>query len=104
MWEECPALEHHADATSLRWYEHVSSRESAIADLNAARVWLDETGDEPQQCGFATSARAEEGGRGAARHGQRNIGQHRGLAVKLGDLIEFEVGTVHHFHYRSVAY
>ena len=51
-----------------------------------------EPGDDPEQGGFAASRRAEEGDELLRLHGQRNPGQHLGLAVGFADVDELQAG------------
>jgi hypothetical protein len=56
MWEQCIGLEDGICLTFLRG----EGEDILVVESNASRVWIIESSDNPQQCGFATTRRTQQ--------------------------------------------
>ena len=74
--EESQILKHHADAPMTHIHIGAFSGEKLFAAPDLALVGAFQTGDDPQQSGFAATAGAKQHERGGFGHGEADVFQH----------------------------
>ena len=86
MREQGEVLEGHADAAEFG----VDAGHVLAVDDDAARVGIEDTGDQAQQHRLAGAGRAEQDEDLAVVHGERNIVEHGVVLEPLDDVVKFE--------------
>jgi hypothetical protein len=81
-------LEHHGDTSPPR----CKLIDPLTFQPNFTTVERFEARNDPKQCGFAASRRAQEGDEFAGFHAERDVFEDRRLSERLADVAQFEAG------------